>query len=33
MLMKHLVAAVAFILVPALGASHEPLPPGYGELG
>jgi cytochrome c peroxidase len=31
--MKHLFAAAAFILYPALCAAHEPLPPGYGELG
>ncbi len=31
--MKHLFAALAFILYCALGTAHEPLPPGYGELG
>jgi cytochrome c peroxidase len=31
--MKHLFAAVAFVLYCALVTAHEPLPPGYGELG
>ncbi|SDW24488.1 cytochrome c peroxidase [Thiocapsa roseopersicina] len=31
--MKRIFAAAAVVLLSTLGAAHEPLPPGYGELG